>query len=148
MFADHVADHYKRIHSKKKHNRWTQNLILQLWDMQWRLWDHRNNIEHNEMTPAKQQKYDTLLARARDELQEGCADLLPSDRHYFTDETNMLSLSLTNLEQWLSDVKLARRTVDDVRIRKQEEVARSRATMHAWLQTHTPPDQEIHPATT
>jgi hypothetical protein len=51
-----VAEQYRRTNSKKKHNKWMTNLIKQLWDLQFRLWEHRNNIKHHHMAPAKQQQ--------------------------------------------------------------------------------------------
>jgi hypothetical protein len=128
-----VAEQYRRTNSKKKHHKWTANLIKQLWEIQFRLWEHRNNVEHHHMTPAKQQQLNNLLARANDELHQGCVDLLPTDRHLFADHDKVLSSSLDDLRLWLKDVELARKTVDDVRIKKREEVARSRAAMYAWL---------------
>jgi len=63
-------------HHREKHNKWTRKLIQQMWEPQRQLWEHRNNIEHNEMTTAKQQQQlEVMMARARDELQVGCADL-------------------------------------------------------------------------
>jgi len=34
-----------------------------------------NNIEHTQMTPAKQQQLEVMMARARDELQVGHEDV-------------------------------------------------------------------------
>ena len=109
-----------------------------MWELQRQLWEHRNNIEHNEMTPAKQQQLEVMMARARDELQVGCADLQCQDRHLFAEPELVLSMTLSDLTLWLKEVGLARNAVDDVRICKQEQVARSRAAMHSWLFSHNP----------
>jgi len=90
------------------------------------------------MTPAKQQQLEVRMARARDELQVGCTDLQRQDRHLFTKPELVLAMTLSDLTLWLKEVGLARRAVDDVRIRKQEQVARSRAAMHAWLFLQNP----------
>ena len=137
-FEQVMEEHYKQIHTKKKHNKWTRQLIQQMWELQRQLWEHRNDIEHNEMTPAKHQQLTVKLARARDELQVGHADLQRQDRHLFAEPEVVLSMTLSDLTLWLKEVELARRAVDDVRIRKQEQVARSRAAMHAWLFSHNP----------
>jgi len=137
-FEQVMEEHYQQIVTEKKHNKWTRKLIQQMWELQRQLWEHRNNIEHNEMTPAKQQQLEVRMARARDELQVGCADLQRQDRHLFAEPESVLSMTLSDLTLWLKDVSLARRSVDDVRIRKQEQVARSRAAMHAWLFSHNP----------
>jgi len=60
------------------------------------------------------------------------------DRHLFAEPDVVLSMTLSDLTLWLQEVGLARRAVDDVRICKQEQVARSRAAMHAWLFSHNP----------
>ena len=137
-FEQVMEEHYQQIVTEKKHNKWTRKLIQQMWELQRQLWEHRNNIEHNEMAPAKQQQLEVRMARARDELQVGCADLQRQDRHLFAEPESVLSMTLSDLTLWLKDVSLARRSVDDVRIRKQEQVARSRAAMHAWLFSHNP----------
>jgi len=133
-----MEEHYKQITTEKKHNKWMRKLIQQMWELQPQLWEHRNNIEHNEMTPAKQQKLEVMMARARDELQVGYTDLQRQDHHLFAKPEVVLSMTLSDLTLWLQEVGLARRVVDDVRIRKQEQVARSRAVMHAWLFSHNP----------
>jgi len=133
-----MEEHYNRITTEKKHNKWTRKLIQQMWELQRQLWEHCNNIEHNEMTPAKQQQLEVKMARARDKLQVGCADLQHQDRYLFAEPEAVLSMTLSDLTLWLQEVGLARRAVDDVRIRKQEQVARSRAAMHAWLFSHNP----------
>ena len=125
----------------KKHNKWTRELIQQMWELQRKLWEHRNNIEHTQMTPAKQQQLDVMMTRARDELQVGYKDLQRQDHHLFTNPESALSMTLTDLELWLKDVQLARRAVDAVRIQKCKQVARSRAVihgLHAWLSTCDP----------
>ena len=134
-FETIMATHYARIKSKKKPHPWTTNLIHQIWEVQWRLWEHRNNIEHNHMTPAKQQQLDNLIVKAQDEFQQGHVDLLPSDRYLFAEAEFTLNLSLPELETWLLDVRHARNAVDAERIRKRDEVARSQEVMQAWLAT-------------
>jgi len=101
----------------------------------------RNNIEHTEMTPAKQQQLEIMMAKARDELQLGCADLQRQDRYLFAKPESVLSMTLPDLALWLKGVGLARKSVDDVRERKRQQVARSRAAMHAWLSSHNPTSQ-------
>jgi len=133
-----MEEHYKQITTEKKRNKWTRKLIQQMWELQHQLWEHRNNIEHNEMTPAKQQQLEVRMARARDELQVGYADLQRQDRHLFAEPELVLSMTLSDLTLWLQEVGLARRAMDDVRIHKQEQVARLRAAMHAWLFSHNP----------
>jgi len=73
------------------------------------------------MTPAKQQQLGVMMARERDELQVGCTDMQRQDRCLFAEPESVLSMTLSNLALWLKEVGLARRTVDDVRIRKQEQ---------------------------
>jgi len=120
-------------HHKEKTQQMDKKLIQQIWELQRQLWEHRNNIEHTEMTPAKQQQLDVMMARARDEPQVGFADIQRQDCYLFAEPESVLSMTLSDLALWLKEVGLARQAMDDVRIRKQEQVARSRAVMHAWL---------------
>ena len=71
------------------------------------LWEHRDNKEHNEMTPAKQQQLNVKMARARDELQVGHADLQRQGRHLFAEPEVVLSMTLSDLTLWLKEVELA-----------------------------------------
>ena len=137
-FERAMEEHYKQITTKKKHNKCTRNIIQQIWELQRQLWEHHHNIEHTEMTLAKQQQLEVMMARARDELQVGCADIQHQDCYLFAEPESVLSMTLSDLALWLKDVGLARRARDDVRIRKQEQVARSRTVMHAWLCSHNP----------
>jgi len=145
-----MEEHYKRITTRKKHHKWTRTLIQQLWELQRTLWEHRNNIEHTEMTPAKQQQLEMMMAKARDKLQPGCADVQRQDRYLFAEPELVLSMTPLDLTLWLKDVGLARKSVDDIRERKRQQAARLRAAMHAWLSSHNPTAQtaNTHGATT
>jgi len=145
QFKRVMEEHCGQITTKKKHNKWTRKSIQQMWELQRQMWEHRNNIEHNEMTPAKQQQLEVMMARATDELQVDCADKQRQDRHLFAEPELVLSMTLSELTLWLKDVGLARRAVDDLRICKQEQAARSRAVMHTWLFSHNPktPEQRL-----
>jgi hypothetical protein len=133
-----VGQHYQRTRSRKKPDRWTANLILQLWDVQWQVWDHRNNINHNHATPEKRDKLAALRLQAQEELDQGCLDLPPEDRQLFTDPDKVALYDLEMLKMWLQDVHLARQALRQNLNLKRDQVARSRELMHAWLSTANP----------
>ena len=118
---------------------WLSNLITQLWDLQFLMWEHRNAIEHSDMTPAKQLQLDVLRTQAVEELGIGCATLLPTDKHLFEDGDRTSNLNLVEMKQWLLEVRQAREAANHVFTQRQRSAARARAFMRDWLSTAQAP---------
>jgi hypothetical protein len=61
---------------------WAVSLIIQLWQLSWNQWDHRNGIDKNTLHPEKQSRLDILNESIRVEYETGPANLLNYDRHF------------------------------------------------------------------
>ena len=118
---------------------WLPNLITQLWDLQFLMWEHRNAIEHSDMTPAKLLHLDVLRTQAVEELDTACTALLPTDKHLFEDGDRISNLNLMEMKQWLMEVCQAREAANHVFTQRQCSVARAGAFMRDWLSTAQAP---------
>ena len=91
------------------------------------------------MTPAKQLQLDVLRTQAVEELDIGCATLLPTDKHLFEDGDRTSNLNLVEMKQWLMEVRQAREAANHVFTQRQRSAARARAFMRDWLNTAQAP---------
>ena len=98
---------------QKKRNtgrRWNIELIKKLWEVSWDMWEHRNRILHNTVTPEGQRSLTLLNQDIQEELDTGYAEILSSDQYRFTEKINILLASTDVLvkQRWLASVSLAR----------------------------------------
>ena len=105
-----VQQHYLTwMGSRKTGKRWVSLLITKLWEVSWSMWDNRNDVLHNAMTPRKQLEIDAVHAEIRQQYAMGCADLRESDQRCFQkDKEDIILLELAYKKKWLVLVKLAR----------------------------------------
>jgi hypothetical protein len=144
----HISNHWKSVQHayflwqgrRNTGKKWATQLIIQLQNVSWDMWEHRNGILHNTMTPAKLR----ALARLDDSIQEeysaGTHRLLPRDHRWFDKPIEtVLGYPFQEKEQWLSSVLYAR-----IRWRHRRDVARasldaSRRVLRNWLVRAPPP---------
>jgi len=106
------------------------------------MWEHRNEIEHSDITPAKLLQLEVLRTQATEELEAGCLSLQPTDQHLFEDKDKVANFNLMEMKQWLLEVHLARDAANHELIQKQRSLSRARAFMRDWLNTtRVNPDQ-------
>ena len=130
LLLGHVSNHWQGVQQKyydwlnlqNTGRQWVKQLILQLFRISWDMWEHRNGIKHQTMTPAKllaQRKVDDLI---RAEYNRGYSDLLPQDKKWL--DLPLLSLlenyTLVQKKQWLASVSTAR-----CRWKRRREIARA-----------------------
>jgi hypothetical protein len=89
---------------------WVCQFILQMFNVSWDMWEHRNGIKHNTVTPAKRHKLDAVDAQIQDEFVTGSTQLLPWDKHWLAESPDALinKYSLVEKNQWLASVACAR----------------------------------------
>jgi len=75
-FKSCMNDHFLSEKLRNKGRPWLSNLITQLWDLQFQIWEHRNEIKHSDITPAKLLQLEVLRTQATEELEAGCLSLL------------------------------------------------------------------------
>jgi hypothetical protein len=85
-----------------------RELIKKLWVIAWDMWEHRNRILHDTITPAKLQKIEQATIRIQQEFDTGIAGLLPRDTHWVPQLIAIvLHYDLDVKAQWLESVALA-----------------------------------------
>ena len=104
---------------------WLRQLIQRVWDITWQLWEHRNNILHNSMTPRKQAELDNLRDQARREFAKGQTGLDPNDYDMLEDKDEVLEMTLTEIKLWVQAIRLARAAYQRTAARIQWQMAQS-----------------------
>jgi hypothetical protein len=140
-FESCMDDHFESKKQRNKGRPWLSNLITQLWDLQFNMWEHRNEIEHSDITPDKLRQLDLLLIQATEELNEGCDALSKTDQTLFLNPSSISNLTLTELKQWLEDVRLARTAANNEYVQRRRALTRARNFMRDWLATANPANQ-------
>ncbi len=62
---------------------WATLLIVQLWQLLWNQWDHRNEVDKNTMHLERQLQIEALDERIQNEYELGPTNLLNYDRQFF-----------------------------------------------------------------
>jgi hypothetical protein len=88
---------------------WVRQFILQMFNVSWDMWEHRNGIKHNTVTPAKPHKLDAVDAWIQDEFVTGSTQFLPQDKRWLAESPDALinKYSLVEKNQWLASVACA-----------------------------------------
>jgi hypothetical protein len=106
-FAAVQATYYLRTGKKKTGLRWLVALIKKLWDISWDMWQQRNDINHNTMTPRKIQELAGLHLEVNAQFERGTAGLPLSEHHWLQDQELILSLPMDRLKLWMQSITLA-----------------------------------------
>ena len=72
---------------------WASGLIIELWDISWDMWMHRNDVRHDPDSSINKIERESLLAKVQHEMELGTTSLLHED-HY------LLSTPFENIQQW------------------------------------------------
>jgi NADH pyrophosphatase NudC (nudix superfamily) len=132
-FESCMNEHFAAKGMRNTGRPWLSKLITQLWDLQFNMWEHRNEIEHSDMTPDKLKQLDLLRIKATEELNEGCSTLSQQDKTLFLNPALISNLNLTDLKQWLKDVHLARQAANNDLVQRRRALTRARNFMRDWL---------------
>jgi hypothetical protein len=126
-----VQQHYLTwMGSRKTGKRWVTTLITKLWEVSWSMWDNRNDVLYNSITPRKQMEIDEVNEEIRQQYAMGCAELKTTDQRSFAkDKEDMFLLELAHKKKWLVLVKLAR--TRPKRLDRTQQV--ERIGMRRWL---------------
>ena len=71
------------------------------------MWEHCNNVHHNEMTPQKTAELSNLHTKIRNEFSLGPEGLLPEDHPCLQDKGQILQLPLSHARLWVNQLRLA-----------------------------------------
>jgi hypothetical protein len=88
---------------------WATSMVVKLWEIAWDLWDHRNQIKHNNETTQDVARRNSILLAVRDEYAFGRSGLPHRDWRLFQRPLlSILASSLYYLDVWLLRVHTAR----------------------------------------
>ena len=145
----HVSNHWKGVQQayylwigrQNTGKKWVRSLILQLFNISWDMWEHRNSIKHHTITAAKAREIAAVDQDIREEYTTGSDNLLPRDQKWFQKSLvdTLSDYDLVQKQQWLTSVAQAR-----VRWNRRRELARhsqnnSRLLLRNWLIPQPPP---------
>lgn len=139
--------YYTSLNLDNTGKQWVRQLIIQLFNISWDMWEHRNAIKHNTVTPASLQIIYSLDNHIRDEFAIGDSNLLPHDKRWFSKPLLTILDTYTKVEkdQWLASVTQAR-----LRWQRRRDITRatldaSRRLLRNWM-IPTGPHPLIPPA--
>jgi hypothetical protein len=114
---------------------WAVSLIVQLWQLSWNQWNHRNNIDKNTLHPKKKAPLDILNDRICVEYELGPANLLNYDQLFFRHpiDTTLQKKDETQKLQWLESMDLTHRRMDTLQQQACNSHYRKRDLMENWL---------------
>ena len=102
--------YYSWIGRRRTGKKWIKLLIVQLFNISWDMWEHRNAIKHNTPTAAKLRELQSLDDTIRDEYSLGTTNLIPRDHQWFQVplETVLQEYDINKKQQWIVSVAQAR----------------------------------------
>jgi hypothetical protein len=102
--------HYIDKDSKMTGQTWSTAFLVELWNLPWEMWEHRNGILHGATnTPQQQRSVEELLLEVNAELEQGPDTLLVPDQQLVDRDPNTFrAMSIHQLKQWLLTVHQAR----------------------------------------
>ncbi len=98
--------YYQSLGKKTTGRSWAASLLVQLWQLSWNQWNHRNEIDKNTLHPEKQARLEILNNLIREEYDIGPANMLNYDRQFFRHplSTTLQKKDETQKRQWLDSV--------------------------------------------
>jgi hypothetical protein len=101
--------YYEWLGRRNTGKKWATALIQKVWEVSWDMWDHRNEVRLNTLTPAKKRRILALNALVRDEYTRGTEGMRVKDRHWLAKpQALILQYEYNRKEQWAESIQLAR----------------------------------------
>jgi hypothetical protein len=99
----HVSNHWKAVQQAcytslgldNTGKQWVRQLILQLFNISWDMWEHLNGIKYSTLTPAKINKIHQLDDHIQAEFATGSCQLLPHNKRWFSSTPDNLTKKST-----------------------------------------------------
>ena len=106
----HVQQRYYEWLSRRNTGKaWVQALIQKVWSVSWDMWDHRNAIRLDTITPAQLRERAATNRRIVEEFALGPENIGIQDHHWFAKPlAHVLKYDPAHQSQWLASVELAR----------------------------------------
>jgi len=113
-----------------------QSLILELWLINWNIWDYRNNQKHTEDTPEAQALLLNLQDQVRQEFQSGHTDLLPAHKQLLTTVSLVFRhhRTIPSLQEWLTRIQTAHTLAITIATKKASQAQQAAQATHDLLE--------------
>jgi hypothetical protein len=134
-----VQQHYYEWLGRRNTGRkWTTALIKKVWEVSWDMWDHRNEVRVNTLTPAKRRRLVALNLLVTDEYQRGTEGMRPKDHHWLSKPpATILQYDFHRKEQWAESIQLARLRFDNHLEHEADANRRQRELFADWMTVRT-----------
>jgi hypothetical protein len=101
--------YYEWLGKRNTGKKWAVALIQKVFSVSWDMWDHRNDVRVNTVTPAKARRILVLNQLILDEYERGSMGMIARDQHWLIKPTGtILAYDFERKEQWVESVQLAR----------------------------------------
>jgi hypothetical protein len=109
-------------------------LIQKIFQVSWDMWDHRNKVRLNTVTPAKARRILVLNALIQDEYERGSTGMTQRDQHWLARPVQkILDYDFERKEQWVESVQLARVRFHNKAEHEAATNRKQRDLFDAWL---------------
>lgn len=143
-----VQDEYlKWLGRRRTGKAWVTALIAKVWTVSWDMWEHRNDIHHNTITPKKLLELTELKERITEQMEKGTTGLMQKDHHLVhIDHEKLQAYTPEQKRQWLASVELAREQYIHRATHRRSEMRQQREYMERWLhqRSNNPPLSNGH----
>jgi hypothetical protein len=113
--------------------RWTQALISKLWEVSWDMWQHRNHIKHNTITPQLKRDIDKVLEHLAQQKIRGTQGLPAKDHRLINDLPPSKDTPISDLNIWLMAIMAAREAATANSMREELRLTREGLAMRRFL---------------
>lgn len=101
--------HLSSMNSKKSGLLWISRVQRRIWEIAWKMWEHRNNILHNKGTTIHRHEQKALDTEIREEMRIGLNGLHPNYRNLFQGTLqSKLDFPMPQKRMWIMSVWAAR----------------------------------------
>jgi hypothetical protein len=107
-FAETQEAYLRSLQKRRTGLRWTQALINKMWAVSWDLWEYRNGIKHNSITPQVQREMDEVGTLLRAQQSTGSEGLRQKDHHLINTIATALQQPLDRQKRLLGTIIFAR----------------------------------------
>ncbi len=138
----HQQEYLTTIRSQKSASLWMAKLLRKIWEIQWTMWEHRNNTLHNEGPTIHRHEMQAIDNEIIAEFAEGLGNLPRQRYHYLFRGTvqQRLNDNLMLKQMWLGSVWSARDMYMRVEARERCHIAT--AFFGRWQERLFPRRQE------
>ena len=128
--------HLLLVKPQNRPDSWNKGLLLQLWDLSFEMWEHRNKALHGiALTPTQLQELDSLRLLVKAEFTKGPITLLKDHKWMLTDDAKdwALSNSIQRTQKWLDTIRLSRKAYTAQQAKLNTQLASQQRRLREWL---------------